>query len=144
MKKILTAFVLMIFVWGCAKKISPANSNSGSASANTQTMPADNNIGKGAETANTATQSPTDNSATFGAKNAEKEATANLTEEEIAVMAGQKVYNAKCGSCHGLKVTTDFTAERWASILVVMAPRARLSDAEKESVYTYVKMNSKK
>jgi len=59
-------------------------------------------------------------------------------------MLGQATYNAKCGKCHGLKVTTDYTAERWISVMQVMAPKARLDDTEKENVLAYVKANAKK
>jgi hypothetical protein len=57
---------------------------------------------------------------------------------------GQSTYNAKCGKCHGLKVTTDYTADRWISIMQVMAPKAHLDDTEKENVLAYVKANAKK
>ena len=138
MKKILTALVLMTFVWGCAKKIAPADS--ATSSANSQTMPADTNIGKGTDGTDAAATVPVANTGTFGTKEAAKERTGDATAE----VAGQTVYNAKCGGCHGIKVASDYTAERWASILAVMAPRARLSDTEKENVYAYVKANAKK
>lgn len=133
MKKILSAVALMILVWGCAKKITPANTATGSNAPATAQMPVDYNTGAG-------TQPPVENSGTFGTKVAPKERSA----EETTILAGQNIYNAKCGRCHGLKVTTDFTAEHWASILAVMAPRAALTDVEKENVYAYVKANSKK
>lgn len=147
MKKIFTALLLMIFVWGCAKKIAPSNSgaasNSGSSS-NTQIMSADNNIGKGTSESSNATsaadQAPIANTGTFGTKEAPKE----LTGDAAAAVAGQSIFNAKCGKCHGLKVTTDYTAERWASILAVMAPKANLTVEERENVYAYVKANAKK
>jgi len=59
-------------------------------------------------------------------------------------MMGQSTYNAKCGRCHGLKVTTDYTPDRWVSIMQVMAGKANLSDTEKENVLAYVKANAKK
>ena len=59
-------------------------------------------------------------------------------------MQGQTIYNAKCGSCHYLKVTTDYTADRWISIMQVMAIKANLNDTEKENVLAYVKANAKK
>ena len=123
----------MILVWGCAKKITPATSATGSNAPATSQMPVDYNTGAG-------TQAPVENTGTFGTKVEPKEKSA----EETVILSGQNIYNAKCGRCHGLKVTTDFTAERWASILAVMAPRANLTDAERENVYAYVKANSKK
>ncbi len=137
MKKLIPVLSLMILVWGCAKKITPADSGN-----NSSGMPAGNAPGKMPDEAgSTAVASGTsENTGTFGTKVEPKEKTAELS----ALMAGQGTYNAKCGSCHGLKVTTDFTAERWASIMAVMAPRARLTDIEKENVYAYVKANAKK
>lgn len=137
MKKLIPVLSLMILVWGCAKKITPADSGS-----NSSGMPAGNAPGKLPDpSGSTAAASGTsENTGTFGTKVEPKEKTAELS----ALMAGQVTYNAKCGSCHGLKVTTDFTAERWASIMAVMAPRAKLTDIEKENVYAYVKANAKK
>lgn len=139
MKKFLSVFTMIILVWGCAKKIAPA----GSASSNNPVMPAETNIG-GKGTANegsaTTVQTPAANTGTFGIKEAPKA----TTPEETAAINGQSIFNAKCGRCHGLKPTTDYTADRWAGILAVMAPRANLTVDEREQVYAYVKANSKK
>lgn len=132
MKKLLSALVLMILVWGCAKKITPANSATGSNAPASQ-MPVDYNTGAG-------TVAPVENTGTFGTKVEPK----GKSAEETLIVSGQGIYNAKCGRCHGLKVTTDYTAERWASILAVMAPKANLTEDEREQVYAYVKVNSKK
>ena len=115
MKKIFSASVLMILVWGCAKKITP--SNSGTSPSNSQSTPAETNTGKGTEPV--AILIPTTNTGAAETKVAPKEATA----EDAAIIAGQSLYTAKCGRCHNLKVTTDYTAERWTDILAVMAPR---------------------
>lgn len=139
MKKLLSVLTMAILVWGCAKKIAPAGtSNSGNS-----VMPAETNIGgKGNVNEGTSTtlQTPAENTGTFGVKEAPKE----RTPEETATINGQNIFNVKCGTCHGLKPTTDYTADRWASILAVMAPRANLSVDEREQVYAYVKANSKK
>jgi len=137
MKKIIPVLSLMILVWGCAKKITPAGSGT-----NSSGMPASNAVGTlpGADGSALAVPGTAENTGTFGTKVEPKEKTAELS----SVIAGQSTYNAKCGSCHGLKVTTDFTAERWASIMAVMAPRANLTNGEKENVYAYVKANAKK
>ena len=62
----------------------------------------------------------------------------------MALRAGQQTYSAKCGRCHGLKVTTDFTELRWVQVMQVMAPRANLTETEKENVLAYVRANAKK
>ena len=64
--------------------------------------------------------------------------------EESAAIAGQSTFNAKCGRCHGLKVAGDYSVERWANILAVMAPRANLTETERSNVFEYVKANAKK
>ncbi len=134
MKRIIIV-ALTVLIWGCAKKISPSNSGTASSPVTTPaaTMPVDYNTGAG-------TQPPVENSGTYGTKAAPKERSA----EENTLMLGQSTYNAKCGSCHGLKVTSDYTVERWASILAVMAPYAKLTETEKQNVYAYVKANAKK
>ena len=138
MKNTLTVLTLIVLVWGCAKKVAPTQSetpatNTGSVIG--QTKPSETDPGKA--TTATTTQAPIENTGATGTK----VAPTGTTSPEIA---GQATFNAKCGSCHGLKVTTDYTADRWASILAVMAPKAKLSDIEKDNVYAYVKANSKK
>lgn len=151
MKRIFTIIAVTVFIWGCAKKMSPQassapmSSNSGSAVVapdmspklgssvpvgttpvappSTPALPAVPSIPSTPE----GTRSPSDRS---GTKSAE--------------MLGQSTFNAKCGKCHGLKVTTDYTADRWISIMQVMATKAQLSDSEKENVLAYVKANAKK
>lgn len=142
MKNTLTILALVILVWGCAKKMTPAKSetpvtNTGSVIG--QTKPVETDPGKA--TTSTTSQAPMQSTGVTGTKVAP---TGTTTPETSAAIAGQATYNAKCGKCHGLKVTTDYTAERWASILAVMAPKANLSDTEKENVYAYVKANAKK
>ncbi|HMK03524.1 MAG TPA: cytochrome c [Ferruginibacter sp.] len=146
MKKILCVASLMVMVWGCAKKMTPsinetATTNSGSVINNTKPMSTDPGMGKGTGTASSSsTTGAIDNTGING----QKVAPTATSAEAAAAIAGQKTYNAKCGNCHGLKVTTDYTSDRWASILAVMAPKAQLSETEKNNVYAYVKENSKK
>ncbi|NOT92611.1 hypothetical protein [Ferruginibacter sp.] len=140
MKKTFTIVTLSILVWSCAKKVTPVasgsgvSSNSGSVvnapatSANTETVPTANTTPLGTTPATPA-----------GSRTTPAEGSTKSPE-----MMGQSTYNAKCGKCHGLKVTTDYTAERWISIMQVMAQKARLDDTEKENVLSYVKANAKK
>lgn len=122
MKKTFTIIVLSILVWGCAKKIAPAASS---------------------DVVNTATASNTTavvtTATTVPVTLAEILPSANLSE-----IRGQATYTAKCGKCHGLKVTADYSADRWVNIMQVMAQKAHLDDTEKENVLTYVKANAKK
>jgi mono/diheme cytochrome c family protein len=135
MKKIFSIIALTIMVWGCAKKITPTVSSTSSGSSGSGAiLPA-----APAVKADTATPvSPTSTGSKTGT------IPADATKPVAPEVMGQTTYNAKCGRCHGLKVTTDYTADRWISIMQVMAPKAQLTDAEKENVLTYVKTNAKK
>jgi mono/diheme cytochrome c family protein len=153
MKKILSALIVIVFVWGCTKKMTPATSgspasNTGSLINNNSTPPpasTDPNMGKGNAATSTTTTTTNDNQSNSAAGSRSQQVNPTATSPEAAaVMAGMQTYNAKCGTCHGLKVTTNYTSDRWASILAVMAPKARLTEDEKNNVFAYVKENSKK
>ncbi len=142
MKKILSAILIMVLVWGCSKKLAPATSGtatSNSGSVITQTTTAETKTGS-TTSSTISSQPPPANTGTTGTKIAPTA----TTPDAAATIAGQATYNAKCGRCHGLKATIDYTAERWAGILAVMAPRANLTEAEKANVFAYVKENAKK
>jgi mono/diheme cytochrome c family protein len=151
MKRIFTIAALTIFVWGCAKKIAPQSSasspssNSGSA---VTVPPAPPKF----EAAAAANATPVASTAPAGpapipsvpATPAGTRTPAERTGTSSPEMLGQATYNTKCGRCHGLKVTADYTADRWISIMQVMATKAQLAEAEKENVLAYVKANAKK
>ena len=61
----------------------------------------------------------------------------------VDLAAGKSIYEAKCGKCHALPVTTNFTSTRWIGIMDWMAPKARLSDAEKANALAYAQANAK-
>jgi mono/diheme cytochrome c family protein len=56
---------------------------------------------------------------------------------------GKIVYVAKCGKCHGLKNTANYTADRWTKILKAMIPKAKLNESEAQQVTAYVMVNAK-
>ncbi|WP_462253964.1 hypothetical protein [Ferruginibacter sp.] len=154
MKRIFTIITVTIFVWGCAKKISPQasstpmSSNSGSAVATPETTP---KLGNSAPVGNTpVAPSPSSTPASPAAVPSvpsTPEGTRTPTDRsgtKSPEMLGQSTFNAKCGKCHGLKVTTDYTADRWISIMQVMATKAQLTEIEKENVLAYVKVNAKR
>lgn len=135
MKKTLSIVVLSVFVWGCSHKITPATTGSGTGVSNTGT-PVIAPAVKSA--ASTPAAAPVTEEKT--APPAPAEAPKTSSPETL----GQSIFNTKCGHCHGLKVTTDYTADRWVGILEVMANKAQLTDGEKENVLAYVKANAKK
>jgi mono/diheme cytochrome c family protein len=138
MKRTFTVIALTALVWGCAKKSTPTASTGGTSS----------NSGSVVNVPATSAKSETvvTNTAPVAAVPSTPAGTRSPAEgaAKSPEMLGQATYNAKCGKCHGLKVTTDYTAERWISVMQVMAPKARLDDTEKENVLAYVKANAKK
>ena len=152
MKRIFTIITVTIFVWGCAKKISPqassatVSSNSGSAVAAPEMSP---KLGSSAPVVNTSvTPSLTPASpAAIPSVPSTPEGTRTPTDRSGTTspeMLGQATFNVKCGKCHGLKVTSDYTADRWISIMQVMATKAQLTETEKENVLAYVKANARR
>jgi mono/diheme cytochrome c family protein len=145
MKKIFSIITLTILVWGCAKKITPtasAGTTSSNTGATTSPAPATLPIPPAAKTDVTTAGTTSNPAANTAAKTGA--IPADPAKPLAPEVMGQTTYNAKCGRCHGLKVTTNYTADRWISIMQVMAPKAQLTDAEKENVLVYVKTNAKK
>ncbi|MEI7735520.1 MAG: cytochrome c [Ferruginibacter sp.] len=145
MKKTLSIVALSVFVWGCSHKLAPAAGGSGSAgsgSAAPAAVPASVKAeGTGAAAAPAAPATPV---AKLPDEKTGSKTPATPSETASPAVAGQSIFNTKCGRCHGLKVTTDYTADRWASIMQVMATKAQLNDTEKENVLAYVRANAKK
>lgn len=56
---------------------------------------------------------------------------------------GKEVYESKCGSCHNLKKTTDYTFAEWNPIMDRMAKKADLDYLQKQNVLGYLKDNAK-
>ncbi|MEI9959044.1 MAG: hypothetical protein WDM90_22635 [Ferruginibacter sp.] len=121
MKKIFTIVALTVFVWSCSHKATPTAAKTPAATASVAATPV---VPPPAKPETVVPPVPAvDNS---------------------AVTQGQTTYTAKCGRCHGLKTTTDFTAERWVGLVESMAPKARLDATEKANVLAYVQANAKK
>jgi mono/diheme cytochrome c family protein len=73
----------------------------------------------------------------------------NQTTKSVAIIPeslklGSRLYATKCGNCHGLKRTDEFTSAAWLPIMDRMAVEARLSESEKASILAYVQAYSKK
>jgi len=66
------------------------------------------------------------------------------TPTSESASAGQTVYTSRCGRCHGLKKTENYTAQQWDNILKSMIPKAKLNDDEAKQVTAYVMANAKK
>jgi cytochrome c5 len=66
-----------------------------------------------------------------------------VTASQISAVEGEKIYNAKCGKCHDLKKTTDYTVKEWQPIMNSMANKAKLSANEKANVMAFVTNGAK-
>jgi len=137
--------MLLIFsaaaIFGCAKKITPAGGNAGTTGGGGGTVVTNNAPPPGAA------QGSTSNSGTpaiLPSENTGSKTPANPASTSSPEVLGQSTFNTKCGRCHGLKVTSDYTADRWVSIMQVMAGKAGLTATEKENVLAYVKANAKR
>lgn len=144
MKKTLSIVALSVFVWGCSHKLSPAAGGSGSAGSGSAAPAAVPASVKAEGTGTAAPAAPAAPVAKLPDEKTGSKTPATPAGTASPAVAGQSIYNAKCGRCHGLKVTTDYTADRWASIMQVMATKAQLNDTEKENVLAYVRANAKK
>lgn len=145
MKKVIAIAALSTLVWSCSKKMSTTQSNSSSPNNGNVTSTSSSN----GDMKTAPATAPTTNAAQAATPVANTGETGSkvppaTTGADAAIKAGQETYNAKCGRCHGLKVTTDYTSDRWISIMQVMAPKARLDDTEKANVLAYVQANAKK
>ncbi len=53
---------------------------------------------------------------------------------------GKLLYENSCARCHSLYDPKDFTAEQWKPIVLRMAPKARLDEAQGQKIYNYLVM----
>lgn len=71
--------------------------------------------------------------------------TTNAPSPDLEIAsAGQTVYINRCGRCHGLKKTENYTAPQWENILKSMIPKARLNEEEAKKLTAYVMEYAKK
>ena len=138
MKKFLIPALLILVVWSCSHKSTPTKSDMGSSSASSPIIVDKPATNTDPTVANTGAV-PGKDSPEKGAKTVERTGAGN----DAAAIAGQAIYNQKCNRCHPYKITSDYTVDRWISVMQVMAEKAHLSDMEKENVLAYVKANAK-
>jgi len=147
MKKFFLLCSMAVVVFSCAKKVTPSKSEI--PSSNTGTVISNNGSGSNApstysNSSSTTTANGTGAVAGTNSPVAGSKIVAKAGTGDESARAGQATYNAKCGSCHGLKVVSDYTAARWAGIMAVENTRANLSQTERTNVLAYVTANAKK
>jgi hypothetical protein len=57
---------------------------------------------------------------------------------QASLERGRELYVARCSGCHPLHPPATQPAARWAALVDEMAPRARLSAAERDLVLRYL------
>lgn len=57
---------------------------------------------------------------------------------------GKALYAANCVKCHALVNPDKYTATEWTTWMDKMAPKAKIDDATKAKIYSYVAAGSKK
>jgi cytochrome c5 len=62
--------------------------------------------------------------------------TKNANIDEL--VKGRASYIDKCSSCHSLYLPEKFTKEEWAKRVDKMAPKAKITDHEKQLILEYV------
>ncbi len=60
----------------------------------------------------------------------------DATKEQLT--EGYTIYTTKCTKCHGDKGITSRSEAEWATAIASMAPKAKLTDVEKENLTRYV------
>lgn len=65
----------------------------------------------------------------------------NGTELPIAVLEGKKLYENSCGNCHKLFPAEKHDKTGWIKTLDRMAPKAKITEQEKNLVYNYLTYN---
>lgn len=60
----------------------------------------------------------------------------DLTLAELT--KGYSIYNGACTNCHSAKNINERSEEKWVSILDAMAPKAKLSNEDKDAVWKYI------
>ena len=71
-----------------------------------------------------------------------KEKTESATVSNAQFSAGKTVYEAKCGRCHKLFEPSRGNMTQWTKWIDRMAPKAKLTDEEKQQVTDYVSVNA--
>ena len=51
---------------------------------------------------------------------------------------GEELYYNKCGGCHRLHAKTEFTGEKWKSVVEGMSKKAKLDEDEKRMLIDYL------
>ncbi len=70
-------------------------------------------------------------------------ACARAPTAEAGPAGAERLYRSKCSACHRAYPPASRDRAAWAEVLSKMAPRAKLSDAERARVLEYLQANAK-
>ena len=142
MKKIITAFVLVIAIYGCSKKAT------GNKSKVAETPPIIAPVPPKKEEAKVAiVPSIKAEPVSPGVPESPMDEEVKPVEDKkkmLLVNTGKEVYSVKCSKCHEAHATKEYNEAKWVKIVDWMGPRAKLEANDKEAVLAYVKYNAKK
>jgi cytochrome c5 len=133
MKKILFASTVLVFIYGCSKKMAPTNTTKAESSSPTLQS-----------SVKVSAPTPVVKDVVTPTPEVPKEVVKEVSKESTIVAIGKETYKAKCGKCHNLKEPQEYNALKWAKIVDWMGPRAKLDAEEKENVLAYVSFYAKK
>lgn len=68
--------------------------------------------------------------------------TESATVTNAQYLEGKAVYEASCGRCHKLFSPDKGNMTQWTKWLNAMAPKAKLTDEEKQMVTNYISVNA--
>lgn len=71
------------------------------------------------------------------------EKTQSATVSHAQYLEGKAVYETNCAKCHKLKDPHNYTSEEWGKWVDKMAPKAKLTDEQKQQVYNFGSVNVK-
>ncbi len=76
-------------------------------------------------------------------KTAPTGSTTKTTKIELTpdLIAAKMSYENNCAKCHKLYSAKDYTPEQWKPILLSMQKKAKITDQEREKIYSYLTMN---
>lgn len=57
------------------------------------------------------------------------------------IAEGKELYENNCAKCHKLYNPNDYSDQDWLPILEVMKKKAKLSDAQHDKIYAYIRSN---
>lgn len=127
MKRLIICLICTVIISACHRKAVPEGNTNGTSSSK-----------KGANANDKSATAPVNTTPSFDNKNQNTD-----TRPPVSLDLGKSVFVNKCGKCHELKQTNNYTKNQWENILKAMAPKAKLSTEETDQVSAYIMANAK-